>query len=191
MGNETKKSFERRIINNDFEIFFKGKGIDIGCGKDPVKPDAIKHDSIFGDEALDLSKYENEEFDYVYSSHCLEHIEHTEWALNEWWRVLKKGGHLIVVVPEWTLYEKRIFPSQFNSDHKKLFNIDTMLYFSHTLKNSQLVRLQVNDLGFDYTDKVNDQTKKGAQAEIEMIVKKVEDEFWADLNCRLTNLICS
>lgn len=187
MGNETKKSFERRLKNGDFNRFFNGHGVDIGCGKDPVKENSIKHDKIFGKDALDLSEYEAQTFDYVYSSHCLEHIQDTQGALKEWWRVLKKGGHLIVVVPEWTLYEKRHFPSKFNTDHKRTFNVDTMLYLAHNLQGSQVIRLQINDEGFNYSDKTTDQTRKGAQAEIEIIIRKVEDDFWSDLNCRLTN----
>jgi predicted SAM-dependent methyltransferase len=181
MGNETKKSFNRRLKNGDFERYFKGQGIDIGCGAEAVLPSALKHDKIYGDCASNLKAWSDETFDYVYSSHCFEHISGALifQTLQEWWRVLKKGGHLIIVVPDFTLYEKKQWPSQFNSDHKMFYRIESMMALFSFLPMAQLIRLQLNDEGFDYSDKVTDQTRRGAQSEIEMIVRKVSDPFWA------------
>jgi SAM-dependent methyltransferase len=62
-------------------------------------------------------------FDFVHSSHCLEHMRNPEEALTNWLRVLKPGGYLIVTVPDEDLYELGTWPSCFNADHKWTFTI--------------------------------------------------------------------
>ena len=66
---------------------------------------------------------EDNSFDFVYSSHCLEDMEDVETALKNWVRILKPGGFLYVVVPDFGLYEKYCFPSRFNASHKSTFSI--------------------------------------------------------------------
>jgi SAM-dependent methyltransferase len=47
-------------------------------------------------------------------------------ALENWWRVLKKKGYLILYVPHRDLYEKKkTLPSHWNQDHKHFFLLDT------------------------------------------------------------------
>ena len=50
-------------------------------------------------EAINLSEVSNESYDFVLSSHALEHTANPLKALTEWGRVLKPGGALILVVP--------------------------------------------------------------------------------------------
>jgi SAM-dependent methyltransferase len=38
-------------------------------------------------------------FDFVLSSHCLEHLANPLAALREWLRVCRDGGHLVLVLP--------------------------------------------------------------------------------------------
>jgi SAM-dependent methyltransferase len=61
-------------------------------------------------------------FDFVYSSHCLEHMRDVPETLRNWTRILRPGGWLYVVVPDYVLYEKMSWPSRFNSDHKQSFS---------------------------------------------------------------------
>ncbi len=70
-----------------------------------------------------LAGIENNTFDFVHSSHCLEHMRDARNALNNWIRVLKPGGHLVCIIPDEDLYEQGVFPSTFNSDHKHTFTI--------------------------------------------------------------------
>ena len=44
-------------------------------------------------------EYPDESFDLVYCSHVLEHIEDDHKAMSELYRVLKKGGQAIILVP--------------------------------------------------------------------------------------------
>jgi SAM-dependent methyltransferase len=50
-------------------------------------------------EATDLSPIPNASYDAVLASHVLEHIANPVRALREWRRVLRHGGHLLLVVP--------------------------------------------------------------------------------------------
>lgn len=177
MGKETSKSNDRRVANGDFTRFFKGVGIDIGCGDDPLVG-AVKFDKIYGNDAHDLSEFDDGKFDYVYSSHCLEHLEDPDKALGEWWRVLKPGGYMCIVVPDFALYERYNWPSKFNSDHKTIWNPLVLLVLASSFKNAQFIRMQINDDKFDYDNKKSDQTTCGAQAEVEIILRKM-DPFWS------------
>lgn len=61
-------------------------------------------------------------FEFVYSSHCLEHLEEPHTALIRWFELVKKGGYLIVCVPHRDLYEKKKrLPSLWNQDHKSFW----------------------------------------------------------------------
>ena len=75
-----------------------GKGIDIGCGPDPVTQEVVQWDFPRGD-AYDLSSFADESFDFLFSSHCLEHLFFQTAALAEWMRVIKVGGRMILYLP--------------------------------------------------------------------------------------------
>ncbi|MCA8986490.1 MAG: class I SAM-dependent methyltransferase [Planctomycetaceae bacterium] len=50
-------------------------------------------------EAGDLQGIEDDTYDFVLSSHCLEHLANPLQGLSEWIRVLKPGGTIVLVVP--------------------------------------------------------------------------------------------
>src|SRR3954463_13199512 len=52
------------------------------------------------DEASELSNVKNSSYDFVLSSHSLEHVANPVKALLEWKRVLKPGGILILILPK-------------------------------------------------------------------------------------------
>jgi SAM-dependent methyltransferase len=51
-------------------------------------------------EASDLAGVGDGEYDFLLSSHCLEHVANPLKALREWTRVVKPGGAMVVVVPD-------------------------------------------------------------------------------------------
>lgn len=85
--------------------YCKGEGVDLGCGRDKVTPAALGVDDDSWPEAdviADVSgplPFDDARFDYVYSSHALEDLSDTEAHLREWTRILRRGGHLILMVP--------------------------------------------------------------------------------------------
>ncbi len=121
MSKETSKAMARRLASG-WDKYLVGKGIDIGCGPDPISPDCRGWDLADGD-AQYMASIGQEEFDWVYSSHCLEHMVDPRVALANWYRILKPGGYLMIAVPEANLYEQGHWPSIYNPDHKSTWTL--------------------------------------------------------------------
>jgi SAM-dependent methyltransferase len=51
-------------------------------------------------EATDLSGIAEASYDFILSSHCLEHVANPLAALREWRRVLRPGGQLVLILPD-------------------------------------------------------------------------------------------
>ena len=117
----THTAYARRQREGFFDKYCQGKGLDIGYGGDPVTPNVRGWDFEHGDAQL-LRGLEDASYDFVYSSHLLEHLPDVELALRNWWRVLKPGGYLLLFLPHRDLYEKKTtLPSRFNEDHAHYF----------------------------------------------------------------------
>jgi len=54
----------------------------------------------FIQDGTDLSIIESDSYDFVLSSHSLEHIANPLKAVKEWLRILKKGGVLVIILPD-------------------------------------------------------------------------------------------
>ncbi|MEP6620173.1 MAG: class I SAM-dependent methyltransferase [bacterium] len=138
--NETSKTLQ--LLSERELGFLRGRGLDIGCGSDPVRSDVQRFDIDDGD-ANKITQYvtDLESFDYVFSSHCLEHMHDASVALAEWWKLVKPGGVMMVVVPDEDLYEQGYWPSLFNSDHKVSFTLSKEQSWSPVSRNlADLVR---------------------------------------------------
>lgn len=121
---ESTKARGRRQREGFFDNYCKGQGLDIGYGGDLLVPNCSGWDIEHGD-AETLRGVKNVSFDFVYSSHTLEHMLDPVIALRNWWRVLKPGGYLILYIPHRDLYEKKTtLPSRWNGDHKHFFLLD-------------------------------------------------------------------
>jgi SAM-dependent methyltransferase len=108
--------------------------LDIGPGRDKIRESAIGFDVEDGDAQF-IDNYISEKFQCVFSSHCLEHMVDPQDALRRWAKLVNKGGHLIIVVPDEDLYEQGHFPSIFNSDHKSTFTLSKAQSWSPTSVN--------------------------------------------------------
>lgn len=99
--------------------YCQGYGCDIGFGGDKIKSDAIGIDlptpyTTVGGDKVDIPcdvinepiPVVNDTYDYVYSSHLIEDLEDTLKGINEFIRILKSGGNLILVFPDQQIYEK-------------------------------------------------------------------------------------
>jgi len=157
---ETSKRADRRRREGWFEKYLVGRGIDIGCGGDPITLDCTRWEVLDGDAQL-MCGVADESFDWVYSSHCLEHVADPTVALSNWWRILRPGGYLLVVVPDEDLYEQGRWPSTFNPEHQTTWSI----FKGHTwstvhrslavelanLPHGQVLSLRLLDDGYNYT----------------------------------------
>ena len=77
------------------EKFCIGRGLDIGCGDWPLSW-AMPVEKRHGGDAMQLPEGE---YDYVFSSHCLEHLVDPIKALNHWKSRIRKGGVLFLYLP--------------------------------------------------------------------------------------------
>lgn len=178
---ETSKCRPRREGEGFYNQYVNGKGLDIGCGDDPILPDVDTWDMPDGD-AQYLYGLEDDTYDFVYSSHCLEHMHNCFIALWNWFRVLKKGGHLLVTVPDRELYEKRtLLPSKFNRDHKVFFLLEKHDP-PHTVGVLQMIRGALVDEEYEliYARRygtetaVDDPNRHGeGEFQIEFVIKKL------------------
>lgn len=157
-------------------------GLDIGCGTEPITDEVQKWDYILGSgDATLMEGVMDETFDYVFSSHCLEHLADPVTALRNWWRILRPGGKLILVLPHRNLYEKKkLLPSRFNPDHK-WFYLPCAGEPPHTLGLLETLQKAIgNDFIFQHLIVLDDGYHAGAgpfehpqgELSIELIVKK-------------------
>lgn len=129
---ECSKSITRRLHDSNFlRKYIVGNGIDIGGKPDPLElyteffplcGEIRTWDWEDGDAQF-LETVEDGTYDFLFSSHCLEHLKDPFEGIRNWLRVIKPGGHLVVAVPDEDLYEQGEFPSTFNTDHKFTFTI--------------------------------------------------------------------
>jgi len=126
------KSVQRRLHDPAFhQSYFVGDGIDIGGGYDGLDNYAklfprirsVRNWDLKDGDAQLMDGVPDALYDFVHSSHCLEHMRDPLEAMVNWWRILKVGGHLVVMVPDEDLYEQGRWPSTFNGDHKRTFTI--------------------------------------------------------------------
>lgn len=183
---ETSKLNQYRK-QSGYDAYFSGRGIDLGCGDDVLDKSVftqiesvLAYDKDQGD-ANTCQNLDSDKFDFVYSSHCLEHMDNVEVAFRNWLRICKPGGHLIVAVPHEIYYEKNIWPSVFNRDHKSSFRLEQ----NTNLPNSvwvqvflahfpvEVISCSLLLFGFDFAKFWEDQTLGEAVCQVEFIVKKL------------------
>ena len=77
----------------------QGKGIDVGAGLWPL-PGATPVDLWRGAGTNKcVADFEKDSLDYVFSSHCLEHIEAWQESLREWIDRVRLGGTIFLYLP--------------------------------------------------------------------------------------------
>ncbi len=104
-------SDENRAGPPDFIASCTGRGIEIGAHDLPIPGLS----AIYVDQCLEYAHkptlvdvlatagalpFADSSVDYVAASHVIEHMPRTMHALREWYRVVKDGGHLYLVVPD-------------------------------------------------------------------------------------------
>ena len=173
---EASKTKEKKW-NNDWNAWIKGQVLDIGAGNDPIIIGCDIFDLAQGNAQYLSNYYEANSYDSLFSSHCLEHMDDAKSAITEWWKLLKPGGYMVVIVPDHILYEQGFWPSIFNTDHKWAFSIDdspdrhsrllTIEELICDLENAKLVTCVYHDDDLDYK-----YLTKGC------VNMKYQDSFW-------------
>lgn len=182
IGYETKKSYQDKIDSGFMSKYFNGdKILEIGhqggeTGRDTIVEWATGVDLDYpGYDGLHLP-FEDESIDTIYSSHCFEHMQDLNSVLNEWYKKLKFGGYIVIVVPHQYLYEKKLSPpSRYNPYHFHFFTPGKLLQVVEAylpMNGWRLRHLQDNDKDFDYFIPAN-QHSSGCY-EIELVIQKIK-----------------
>lgn len=83
--------------------FCQGKGLDIGAGSYPL-PGAVVVDPALGPwDAANLPPAPEGGWDYIYSSHTLEHLADWVGALDLWIGQLRTDGCLFLYLPDYSM----------------------------------------------------------------------------------------
>jgi ubiquinone/menaquinone biosynthesis C-methylase UbiE len=147
--------------------YCSGYGCDIGFGGDKIKKeqcigiDYAEPYTYTGKDKVDIAcdvmnetiPVPNNHFDYVYSSHLIEDFADTRKALEEFIRVLKSGGNLILVFPDQKIYEdyckKTGQPLNMYHVHQDM-GLDFMLIKLKAIPNIEYVPLFTSNCQIDY-----------------------------------------
>jgi ADP-heptose:LPS heptosyltransferase/predicted SAM-dependent methyltransferase len=155
-GNESAK------IKWELVRYTRGRGLDLGCGPNKAFAHFIGVDNYsdtakFGIEMrpdvvcnVQELMFGSASMDFVYSSHCLEHIEAWQATLREWWRVVKQNGFMILYLPDETLYPK-IGEEGANPDHKWDVNAYKIIECMKGMGGWSLQRNEKRSEGFEYS----------------------------------------
>jgi SAM-dependent methyltransferase len=198
---ECSKSIVRRLADSNFtRRYFVGRGVDIGGKPDPLAlytelfpllEEVRTWDWEDGDAQV-MAGVPDASFDFVHSSHCLEHLVDPYAGLASWFRVLRPGGHLIITVPDEDLYEQGEFPSTFNRDHKWTFTVHKTASWSERSVNlldllrslgaaADILRLEVLHASYRFELPRYDQTLSPVgECGIEFVVRKRDTRELAD-----------
>jgi len=103
-----------------------GKGLDLGCGSEKIHENAIGVDvrplpcvDVIWDIGQPLSFAQEGMYDYVFSSHALEHLkEDPITVVKHWFRVIRTGGYLVLYLPDMDYY------TQPNPEHFQSFRFE-------------------------------------------------------------------
>ena len=124
------------VFKNNVNERFDGKqkvDLEIGCGMKKQKESSIGTDmldsacvDIVGDIYEVLASLPNSTVDTVYAYHFIEHVPDVPKLLSELSRIIKLGGHLILVAPHFS-------NPYFYSDptHRTFFGLYTFAYYAN------------------------------------------------------------
>lgn len=124
--------FQKRVVDTLINLFtnllgkpFQGKMLDLGCGDGSVVR-ALNDSGVISAEGVDIHqgldfetdalKFADAAFDLVLMYSVIEHLHNPGNALSEVRRVLKKGGQLIVITPNFDLTSFLICDRTFYED---------------------------------------------------------------------------
>lgn len=126
--------------------FCKDYGFDIGFCKEEWKlPGAIGIDKSNNDEydANNLPCKDNST-DYIYSSHCLEHVDNWISTLEYWISKIKYGGILFLYLPD---FSQKYWRPWNNKKHNHCFTTEIIIIFlkDHNMKNILCSGIDLNN----------------------------------------------
>lgn len=162
MESAKRYSWQRRRLNG-LLAGMHGEGLDVGAGCKPFAwwelPELVDRDitrvntwDLREGDAHHLAGVPDASYDFLFASHILEHLLDPDLALENWVRVVKPGGTLLIAVPHQHLYEQRsVLPSQWNPNHKRFYtptSFYTWLSELEELLGFEVVTVQTGDWNY-------------------------------------------
>ena len=187
LGPEAARNLGRRVAEGFMERYLSGEHV-LDIGYRGGKPDAQPLTEAAIGVELDYPGYDGVRLpfpdgsqDAVFASHTLEHIEDYRAILDDWFRVLKVGGFLVIAVPHQHLYERKVsLPSRFNPDHKRFYTPGSLL--AEIEKALPIAAYRVRSLrDIDTGFSIHVPPERHAQGcyEIELVIEKVDQPAYA------------
>lgn len=124
--------------------FCKGVGYDIGFCKEEWKfPGAIGIDYSL-ENGFHADNLPEGEVDYVFSSHCLEHVNNWSVSLKYWISKLKSEGVLFLYLPD---ISQKYWRPWFNTKHNHCLTPELLRLFleDHGMKNIFISGIDLNN----------------------------------------------
>lgn len=172
--------------------YFRGNGIDVGGGHDSIDRyaallgfDSCKNWDLPDGDAQYLASVADGTYDFLHSSHCLEHMVDPRIAFRNWVRVVRAGGYIVVTVPDEEMYEHLHWPSRYNHDHKWSFTLfratprlpKSLNVFDLVIdvwQQVEIIKLERIEAGYRYDLGDADQTATAsAECAIEIVLRKL------------------
>jgi 2-polyprenyl-3-methyl-5-hydroxy-6-metoxy-1,4-benzoquinol methylase len=112
--------------------YFKQRGWEV-CGVEICKEQAEyaleHHDIAVSTLPLEENNFPENYFSVVTASHLIEHLNSPSLLVNEVFRILKTNGHFIVITPNLSGFQAKLFGPKWRSaifDHLYLFSVKTL-----------------------------------------------------------------
>jgi predicted SAM-dependent methyltransferase len=104
-----------------------GTGVDVGCNREEWKyPGAYAVDPEINE--YDALNFPYDNLDYIFSSHCLEHLNNWVAVLDYWTSKLKSGGVLFLYLPD---YSQTYWRPWHNRKHLNIFSSTIIKDYMH------------------------------------------------------------
>jgi len=121
--------------------FCSGDGLDIGCMKKEWSfPGSVAIDLNFEDP-WDAYNLPNKKYDYIFSSHCLEHLNDWVKALDYWGDHLKNNGVLFLYLPH---YNQKYWRPWNNRKHINCFTPEIIVDYMKDRKYINILNSQMD-----------------------------------------------
>jgi SAM-dependent methyltransferase len=125
----------------------KGFGVDVGgCKKEWKFPGSVLVDPVVFPHYT-ATTYPYREVDYVFSSHCLEHISDWVGALMYWIESLKSGGVLFLYLPH---PDQEYWRPWNNRKHVNMLTPTILRMFFEVQKSIDRVFISERDLNYSF-----------------------------------------
>ena len=107
------------------KYYCRGVGYDIGCKKKEwAFPGAVAIDIEFNDSYHAMNLPLDDQVDYIFSSHCLEHLDRWVDVLDYWYLQLKLGGILFLYLPH---FDQEYWRPWNNRSHRHVLTPDVIV----------------------------------------------------------------